>query len=209
MFFRVPIAREHDPIRLSRSGQRSKRSDEGPSDGGSRGSAVSPPANKKTSGFSLVETVLTMAVIGMLSAASAVVIGPVLDTWTLDTPRTEATDAAAFAMGRVVYEVAQIKDASNVLVANSGRLQFTDINDNVVDYQLSGTNLMRNADVLARGVQGLTFSYYNINSAALPSPQVSPLETDLWRVKVLITVARDGQSVTLESEVHPRNFPRG
>ena len=165
--------------------------------------------SRRSSGFTLVEAILVISVIGILALATAVVIGPVLDTWALDTPLNEATDSTTFTLNRMLNEIAQIKDNTSVLTAEAGRFRFTDVTDTAIDYQISGGNLVRNADILARGVQTLTFTYYDVNGAALAVPAVSPAVTDLWRVQIRVTVQKDGRSVTLDSQVHPRNFPRG
>ena len=47
-----------------------------------------------------------------------------------------------------------------------------------------------------------------INNVVLPSPQVSPASTDIWRIEVTLSSQRDGQSVTMTSQVRPRNLPR-
>lgn len=174
----------------------------GRSDGGTGGRAVSPP------GYTLIELVMVVTLLGLFVAASAVAFKPVLDTWSLGAPRNEVTDATEYALSRMSYEMTQLRDAASVLAAGTGRFQFTDVSNNVIDYTLSGTNLMRNGNILSRGVQTLSFTYYNVNGATLISPQVSPSPTNIWRIEVSITSERGGQSVTMTSQVRPRNLPR-
>lgn len=161
-----------------------------------------------SSGFTLIEAILVIGVIGFLAVATAVVIGPVLDMWSTETPLNEATESTSFALERMNNEIAQLKDNTSVLTAEAARFRFTDVTDAVIDYQVTGEDLMRNDDILARDIGGLTFTYYNVNNAALGAPAVSPAVTDLWRVEIDLTVERQGQSVTLNSQVRPRNLPR-
>lgn len=162
----------------------------------------------RNSGYTVTEMVIVISLMGLFVSAVTATFAPVLETWALNAPRNEITDATEFALSRMSYEVTQLKDSSNVLIAQGGRLQFTDVSDNIIDYTLSGTNLMRNADILSRGVQRLSLTYYGMDGAVLPSPAVSPTETDIWRIQIEITGQRDGQSVSMTSQVRPRNLPR-
>ena len=159
-------------------------------------------------GYTLVEILLAMTLLGILVSATSLVFKPVLDTWALNVPRNEITDSSSYALSRMSSEIAQIKDASSVVIATSGRFKFTDISDNAVDYSLSGTNLMRNSNIMARNVQSLVFSYFDVNDQTLATPQVSPSSTDIWRVRLQVTTQKGGQTETMEFSIHPRNFPR-
>lgn len=164
--------------------------------------------NLRNSGYTLTEMVIVIALMGLFVSAVTATFTPVLETWALNAPRNEITDATEFALSRMSYEVTQLKDSTNVLVAQGDRLQFNDASDNTIDYTLSGTNLMRNADILSRDVQSLNFTYYGIDGSVLPSPAVSPTATDIWRIQIEITGQRNGQSVSMTSQVRPRNLPR-
>lgn len=164
--------------------------------------------SQKTRGFTLIELVMAITLMGLFVSAATVAFTPVLKTWSLNVPRSEITDATEFALSRMSYEMTQLKDAAGVLVAQGNRFQFIDVSDNTVDYTLSGTDLTRNSDILSRGVQSLSFTYYDVNGAVLATPQVSPSHTDIWSVQISVTGQRDGQSVSMTSQVRPRNLPR-
>lgn len=164
------------------------------------------PGNQK--GFTLIEMVLGITLMSLMIGAAALAFKPVLDVWGLTSPLNESTDITSYALSRMSFETSQIKDDTSLTVANAGRLKFTDVSNSSIDYSLAGTNLMRNADILARGVQSVAFSYYDINNTAITTPQVAPSKTNVWRIVIKMTVQKGGQSVTMESEVHPRNFSR-
>ena len=159
-------------------------------------------------GFTLIETVLAMTLLGILVAVGALAFTPVLDIWSIAGPRNEVTDSASYGLSRLSYEIAQVRDTASVLTAQSNRFRFTDVSNNTIDYQLSGTHLMRNNDILARNVQSLAFTYYDKDNNVLVSPTISPTTT-IMRIQIQTTSLLQGQSVILQSQVRPRNFPRG
>jgi len=175
-----------------------------PQPGGSGDARRNPPIN----GFTLIEMVLVLSVVGLLSAAAAVGFLPVFDSWEQGESRSEAADTLAVALSRMIEEISQMKDAQSVVIAGASDFQFTDVNSNSIRYRLSGDQLLRNSDILARGVQTLTFSYWDINNAAVTSPTLSPAATNLWRMSVTISGVKGSQTVTLESQIHPRNLKR-
>ncbi len=159
-------------------------------------------------GMTLMEMILVISLASILISASVVFLQPVLDSWTLAQSRSEGLNQAQYALGRMSSEIAALKDSSSVVTASASEFRFIDVDSNNIRYYLSGTNLMRNSDVLARGVQSLAFSYTNISEASVSAPAVSPSATDLWRVAVRVSVQKGEQSVTLESKVQPRNLKR-
>ena len=162
----------------------------------------------KTQGFTLIEIVLAIALSALFASVAALAFKPALDTWAISAPRDAVTDSLAYALSRMTSEIAQIKNTASVQAASSGSFQFTDVSNNSIHYYLSGNHLMRNNDILGRGVQVLSFQYFDVNQAALASPTLSPA-TNIWRVTVQMTVQKEGQAATMETVIHPRNFPRG
>lgn len=160
-------------------------------------------------GHTLIEMVLAITLMSVLVSAVSVAFLPVLDTWSLNSPKNEITDSVSYAVGRMASEIAQVKNQTSVEVATSSRFKFTDVSNNSVDYTLSGTNLMRNANIMGRGIQSITFTYYDVNDATLVTPTVSPSSTNIWRVSMSVTSQKDGQTQTMDASVHPRNLPRG
>lgn len=159
-------------------------------------------------GFTLIEMILVITVVSILAVSAAVGFDPVLDSWVQGQSRGEVAGTLGVALNRMVQEISQMKDANSLTIASAGDFQFTDVNNNVVRYRLSGGQLLRNADVLARDVQSLAFGYWDINDAAIVAPTLSPAATNLWRVSARVSGAKGGQTVTFESHVRPRNLRR-
>jgi prepilin-type N-terminal cleavage/methylation domain-containing protein len=159
-------------------------------------------------GMTLMEMILVIAVSGILVSASVVVFQPIIDSWAIAQSRSEAVVEVQFALDRMETEIAALKDATSVVTASASEFRFIDVDNNNIRFYVSGSNIMRNNDILVRGIQSLTFSYTSVAEAAVASPIVSPSATNLWRVKARIAVVNDGQSVTMETQVQPRNLKR-
>lgn len=156
----------------------------------------------------MVETAITITIMGVFLSVGMWIFQPVLDSWTLGSARSEAVGGANYALNRMVAEIAQVKDSQSVTTANANTLAFTDVNNNAVQYSLSGGNLLRNGDIFARGVNALSFTYRNVSNQTLATPLVSPSNTDIWRIFVRLDVQADSDVVSMESEIHPRNLSR-
>ncbi len=159
-------------------------------------------------GFTLIELVLTLSLLGLVALAAGFVISPALDSWNTTGLRQDAVTTASSALSRMVSEIAEIRDQQAVVEATAGRFQFVDGANQAITYSLNGTQLMRNGALLARGIQALTFSYEGIANNPLANPQVAPAATDIWKVGIQLVCLKEGQTVTIRSRVRPRNFVR-
>jgi prepilin-type N-terminal cleavage/methylation domain-containing protein len=159
-------------------------------------------------GFTIVELVMVITLVGIIAAAAALPFAPALDSWSLGSSRSVAVGTGNNALNRMIIEIAQIKNPQSVTTATADTLTFLDTHDSSIQYNLAGGNLMRNSNILARGVQSLSFIYWDVNHQPLATPQVSPSATDIWRIQVSLTCLSGNQTIPLESNVHPRNLPR-
>jgi hypothetical protein len=136
--------------------------------------------------------------------------------WRFLTFRSEVVAQGRTALIRMEREMRQVKDKNSISTASATQFQFTDINDNSINFYLSGNNLMRNSDILAVNVQSLKFCYYkNYKSPNNNQPVCSPEcacsvsgsdLTNIYRIVIEIQVTSGGQSNTLKSQVYPRNI---
>lgn len=157
-------------------------------------------------GFSLVEMILVMTVMTAIAVASASIFQPILDSWALGQTQAETADTVGYAITRMKNEMTQIHDEGCVITATSTRFRFMDDAYLDIDYKISGGNLMRGTNVLVRNVQSITFTYYGSNNAVIATPTVSPSQTNIWAIKISISIMKNGQRKTIETTVHPRNF---
>ena len=162
----------------------------------------------KRRGFTLIEAVMVIAIVGILVAVSSGYIKSTVDLWDFLSFRNEIVNQARMGLLRMTREMRQVANNTSVYFANSTRFNFTDYNLNNINYYLASNNLMRNANILIRGLDNLTFVYYNNASAVISNPRVSPDTTDIYRVGITMGIRSGTQTKVLRTQVFPRNFGR-
>jgi hypothetical protein len=81
------------------------------------------------------------------------------------------TDWQGFiALERMTDDIHNIRSPADVTTISASQLNFVDTSGTSVQYSLSGGSLLRNSQILASGVTGLTFGYLNSNGATTATP---------------------------------------
>ena len=153
----------------------------------------------KGKGFTLVELVIAIAAVSAVALMTWVLFGPV-NNWMFTQRRRAGFAENSAAITRVLKEIRRVKAPGQIQTWTSDHFRFVDIDNNAVDFQLSGTDLMRDSDVLVRDVSGITFSYLDRNGAAAGAVG----QIRMIRVKLVTTSG--GQTITLESAARMRNL---
>jgi prepilin-type N-terminal cleavage/methylation domain-containing protein len=110
-------------------------------------------------GFTLAELLTAFAILGLVLAAVVTIQQASINAIVLGTTKAAMQQNARAALERMAREVRETTAA--LTVATAGTITFTHPDDGVVTYTLSGTNLRRNGTTYIRGVQTLTYSYFD------------------------------------------------
>jgi type II secretory pathway pseudopilin PulG len=164
-------------------------------------------------GITLIEMTLSIVLIGIIGAVAANAFLYSTESVLTANNAREAMQVDRLAMDRMIREIRNVADNTQVLTANGTTFRYLDVDGNTISFSLGGATLNRvstTTDPLASNVSGLTFTYLNNAGATIPiaagSPIVSPSATDIWWVQIALTVGTGPQAVTLRSRVHPRSF---
>jgi len=160
---------------------------------------------QRKSGVTLIELVMVVVAVGVIVGVATMYIKEVVDLFSFMSFRTELVSDARLSLARMSREIRQVKNATAIQAADIGRFQFTDINDQAIDYYLSGESLMRNADILAAGVRTLSFGYYNATGTVLAVPVDAYNLTMIRGVSVLADIVSGTQNKVLKTQVYLRN----
>ena len=165
---------------------------------------------KNPKGFTLVETVIVMTIIGIVASAMGFMLLGTIKAWTFKFNRNDILWDDRLALDRMTREIRAIKNSTSVTTAQAAQFRFIDTANKDITYNLSSTNLNRTengtANLLAENVSSLSFTYYNASDIAIPTPVVSPSATDIRRVKINLTLTKNGQNIYLQSDASTKNF---
>ncbi|MFC1666756.1 prepilin-type N-terminal cleavage/methylation domain-containing protein [Candidatus Omnitrophota bacterium] len=164
----------------------------------------------KVNGFTLIELVIVIMIIGIITGVVGFVLLGTVDAWTFKFNRNDILWDGRLAMNRMLREMREVKDLTSVTTASSSQFRFINTDDIDITYSLSITDLNRTengvSNTLAEDVSSLAFTYFDSSGSAISTPTVSPSETDVRRVMVNLTLTKNGENVYLQSESVPRNF---
>ncbi|MHB8836178.1 MAG: PilW family protein [Candidatus Methylomirabilia bacterium] len=169
--------------------------------------------HRSTGGFTLIELVLTLLILGIIAATVSQFALQGLRSYSTEEDRGDAHSQARLALERVVREARTIRSCADIVGAANpaATLSFTDIAGTPVAFSVAGGNLLRGASVLARGVTSAQpFRFLDmdgVESTSCPLPTDPAAPTDVWFVEIDLTCAVGSGSLRLRSRVHPRNFP--
>lgn len=164
---------------------------------------------QKVKGVTLIELIMIIIIVAVLVGVSSMYIKETISLWRFLSFRNEVVSEARLALGRMQREIRQVRDSMSILVASANQFQFIDVNENNINFYLSGNNLMHNSDILASNVSSLKFCYYKFDNqpSCLPECNCSVSNfSDIFRIVIEIQVTSGGQSKLIRTQVYPRNL---
>lgn len=165
---------------------------------------------KKKKGFTLIELVMVITIVGIAAVATGPALLTTIDAWTFKLNRNDLLWDGRLAIDRMTREIRAIKDTTSVTIASVVQFRFTNTGNIDITYSLSSANLNRTEDgaanLLAENVSSLAFTYYDANGNTIATPVVSPSATDIRRVRINLTLTKNGENVYLQSDSLPKNF---
>lgn len=153
----------------------------------------------KQRGFSLIEMVLVIVIVGIIASVGAQLMGTGFQLYFTGRDTLSVDAQARVALERMTRELRTVRPATSLTMTPATQITFTDETGTVVQYVLGGGNLMRNTEVLAGGVTGLGFVYLDSTGA------VTATAAQVFYVSVQFTVTQGGMSSTYRATVSPRN----
>lgn len=156
----------------------------------------------KNSGFSLVELIVVIVLVGILAALGAQMLGKTVQSFVFGRDVVKGDWQARVALERLTRDLRMVRAATNLTIIPATAITFSDTDGNNVNYSITGTQLMRNTQVLADDVSNLQFTYLRSDGNTVET--TNPLL--VYYITVSFDVTRATATTSLRATVHPRDF---
>lgn len=173
---------------------------------------VNPTIDKKNSkGFTLIEIIITIVIVGIISGIAAVIIAQGVRSYTDEQGRSDMRYRAELALERMSREIRMIRSASaaDIPTMTGSTLRYTDINGAAMGFRLNGGAIERTEDNGATWnplATNVTAPWGNLFTYLDSAGSVTGSQASLWFVQIEFTVTQGTETETFRSSVHPRNF---
>ena len=157
-------------------------------------------------GFTLVEIVITIVLVGILAGIAAMIILQGIRSYSDEQARSNVHYQARLAMERMAREIRQIRSTADIPTMAGTTLRYVDVNGVQTGFQLTGTDIERTEDngstwqILATGTTAFNFNYFR-QDGVTPAAAAT-----LWFVEITMTSEQGAESLQMRTRVHPRNF---
>ena len=158
-------------------------------------------------GFTLVELVVVIVVLGIIASMGAVVLRDGMLGYLRGREITSADWQGRLALERITRELRDVAPSSGGTVniantsCNSSTFAFSDIEAAPISYTQSTTTLLRNGQPLADNVTGLRF--YCLQN---DGQTYSTIPSAVYYITVSMIVSTENTSAAYRSTVRPRSF---
>lgn len=172
-------------------------------------SNVSIGGTPHSKGFTLVEIVITIVLIGIISGIAVMIILQGVKAYSDEQSRSDVHYQARLAVERTAREIRLVRSATagDITTMTATNLQFNDINGNNIQFQRIGGaapySITRNGLVLANDIQSVAISYYQNDGITAVTPATV---TTLWFVDISVTAQKGAETIQTRTRVHPMNF---
>jgi prepilin-type N-terminal cleavage/methylation domain-containing protein len=163
-------------------------------------------------GFTLIEAIITIVIVGIISSIAAVIILKGMQASLKEQNLSSAHYQARLALERMARDIKTVRQKGEVGTVAIGAITgnptnsliFTDLTGTNITYALSVQTLNRTVggvpSTLAVGVTTLEFRHYDIASALTTSALA------VWTIDISMTDTQGVDSLPMRTRVHPRNF---
>jgi prepilin-type N-terminal cleavage/methylation domain-containing protein len=158
--------------------------------------------------FTLIELIMVMVIIGILFGMGGPLAIQLIDSFQWSIYRKDLSESAEVTLRRMTREIRRLQDDTSVITANATTYRFTDIDSDVIQFQLNGSNLEREnngtTDTLAANVSSFSFTYFDDSGTSIATPTLSPA-TDIRFVEIAMTLQSDTNTIDYTTRIKLRN----
>lgn len=168
---------------------------------------------KNKNGFTLIELVITMVLIGIVAYVVASSLSTGIRAFFVTDNRKEALDQARTAMERMTREIRNVRSSADISAADATTFTFFDVSGASISFALGGGNITRTSgtpNILATGISNSTLASgifsYTLTTGAVTQTPTPAQRLLIKRIKIDFRATINNENVALQSEVWPRNL---
>lgn len=158
-------------------------------------------------GFTMIELIVVIVIIAIIGTTASKLLVQAYRSGYTARDLSDVDWQFRIALERMARDIQLVRSAtaSDLVISPTTEIEFTDIHDDTVTYELSGSTLTRQENAgsaigIADNVSNLAFSYFDENGASTATV------TDVRYITVSFDVTRGEISDTYQTTVFPRNI---
>jgi prepilin-type N-terminal cleavage/methylation domain-containing protein len=176
-----------------------------PQRGSERVNPLSDILHMKSDGFTLVEIVITIVLVGIIAGVAAMIILPGIRSYAQEEAHSEVHYQARLGMERMAREIRLVRSQTDITTMAANTFQYADIAGNQMGFQVTGNTLFRSQNgpslPLATG-SNVVLNFTYLRQDGTPAA----VAAQVWFVVINLTVQQGSESLQLRTRVHPMNF---
>ncbi|MCD6116314.1 prepilin-type N-terminal cleavage/methylation domain-containing protein [bacterium] len=165
---------------------------------------------RREEGFSLMELVVVIVVIGIISATLLPFLKANINAYLSVRSGKDLIQSTRIGIERMIAEIRTVQSSNDIDFGLADDIQFDTPSYSNIEYQLNSGAIKRSEGLFGTmskvivGVKNFNITYYD-EAGSVISPFYWP-RNDIRRVKIDITVGDDSHSYELSTQISPRNF---
>jgi len=161
---------------------------------------------KKNQGYSLLELVLIIAIVGIIAGIVARFFVQGFNIYDFVDERKTIVRESRLAIHFMNRDFRQVRGNNGVDIAAANQFKYWDYNNNEIMYQFSNGEIKRKGYALSENVKSFQFRYLKADGGYLTVPVTSDSLIFIWNVESEFTVEDGDHSKRFVVRVYPRNY---
>lgn len=154
----------------------------------------------KQYGFTLIELVMVIVISSIIAVMASKGLLVAAQAYLGSRDAINANWQGEIALERMARDIRAVRSSSDISTASSSQFTFTDITGTSITFNLSGSSLMRNSQILADGVNSVTFSYFDSTGASTATL------ANIRYVTISLNITLNNANYTMATTIYPRNL---
>jgi len=151
-------------------------------------------------GFTLLELIIVIILTSLIAVVVSKIIAQGVQAHYTAKNVLDADWQGRLGMERMARDIRAVGSNSTITTATATQLVFTNIAGTSITYSLSGTYLMRNTQILADGINALSFTYFDNTGTSTATLSL------IRYVGIALTITKNNTNFSLSTAVYLRNL---